>query len=124
MAIKVVLRCFEISSRLKVNFRKSHIGTIGVCDMDKIIFFNSLKCNQLEILFKYLAMKIGGNPRTLAFWKSVIDKIKSRFSTWKGKIISMAGRICLIKSILNALPLFYFSFFKAPTLVCKIIRRK
>jgi len=27
----------------------------------------------------------------------------------------MAGRICLIKSVISALPLFYFSFFRAPT---------
>jgi len=77
----------------------------------------------MEIPFKYLGMKIGGNPRTLAFWKPIIDKIKSRLSTWKGKIISMAGRICLIKFVFNALPLFCFSFFKAPNLVCNIIRR-
>jgi len=35
----------------------------------------------------------------------------------------MSGRVCLIKSVFNALPLFYFSFFKAPAIVCKIIRR-
>jgi len=77
----------------------------------------------MEIPFKYLGMKIGGNPRTLAFWKPVINKIKSRLSTWKGRITSMAGRVCLIKYVFNALLLFYFSFFKAPAIVCKIIRR-
>jgi len=35
----------------------------------------------------------------------------------------MVGRVCLVKSVFNALPLFYFSFFKAPTIVCKIIIR-
>jgi len=34
----------------------------------------------------------------------------------------MAGRICLIKSVINALPLFYFSFFRAPVSVCNQIR--
>jgi len=33
---------------------------------------------------------------------------------WKGRLLSMAGRICLIKSVLNALSLFYFSLFNAP----------
>jgi len=35
----------------------------------------------------------------------------------------MADQICLIKSIISALPLFYFSFFKAPIAVCNQIRR-
>jgi len=34
----------------------------------------------------------------------------------------MAGRICLIKSVISALPLFYFSFFRAPVSVCNQIR--
>jgi len=35
----------------------------------------------------------------------------------------MAGWICLIKSVISALPLFYFSFFRAPVSVCDQIRR-
>jgi len=35
----------------------------------------------------------------------------------------MADRICLIKSVLTALPLFYFSFLKAPSSVCNMIRK-
>jgi len=35
----------------------------------------------------------------------------------------MAGRIFLIKSAINALPLFYLSFFKAPSKICSLIRK-
>jgi len=77
----------------------------------------------MAIPFKYLGMYIGGNHRSMAFWSPVIDKIKFKLSTWKGKLISMVGRLCLIKSIFNSLPLFYLSFFKAPISVCKIIRK-
>jgi len=35
----------------------------------------------------------------------------------------MAGRICIIKSVISAPPLFYFSFFKALAGVCNQIRR-
>jgi len=38
-------------------------------------------------------------------------------------MLSLEGRICLIKSVISALPLFYFSFFKAPIVVCNQIRR-
>jgi len=42
-------------------------------------------------------------------------------SVWKGRNLSFAGRVCLIKSVINVVPLFYLSFFKAPTRVCKEI---
>ena len=77
----------------------------------------------MRVPFKYLGMNIGGNPRSLAFWKPVVDKIKTRLSTWKGKLISMAGRLCLIKAVFTAIPLLYLSFYKAPVGVCKTIRR-
>jgi len=31
----------------------------------------------------------------------------------QGRLLSVAGRIYLIKSVISVLPLFYFSFFKA-----------
>ena len=39
-----------------------------------------------------------------------MDKIKSRLRRWKGRNLSMA-RICLIKSVLSSIPLFYMSMF-------------
>jgi len=77
----------------------------------------------MAISFKYLDMTVGGNPRRTVFWNPVVDKIRSRLSQWKGKMLSMTGRICLIKSVINALSLFYFSFYKAPIVVCNQIRR-
>jgi len=73
--------------------------------------------------FKYLGMPIGGNPRKRVFWNPVVENIRSRLSRWKGGLLSMAGRICLIKSVISTLSLFYFSFFRAPVSVCNQIRR-
>jgi len=68
-------------------------------------------------------MTIGGNLKRVSFWNQVINKIKSRLLRWKEKLLSMAGRVCLIKSVITALPLFYLSFFKAPISVCKKTRK-
>ncbi|KHN11229.1 Putative ribonuclease H protein, partial [Glycine soja] len=42
---------------------------------------------------------------------------EARLNKWKQRSISMAGRITLIKAVLTALPLFYLSFFRAPSAV-------
>jgi len=123
LTVKAILRSFEIVSRLKVNFHKSHVGAIALSEVDLVVFSNCLNSGCMVFPFKYLSMSIGGNPRRVEFWKPIIEKIKVRLPTWKGKTLSMAGRICVIKFVLTALSLFYFSFFKAPSFMFNMIRK-
>jgi len=123
LVIKAMLRSFELVSGLRVNFHKSTVGVAGISELDLRVFSKCLNSRLMGLPFKYLGMPIGGNPRKCVFWNPVVDKIRSRLSSWKGRLLSMAGRICLIKSVIIALPLFYFSFFKAPVSVCNQIRR-
>ena len=71
----------------------------------------------MQIPFKYLGLEIGGNPGKASFWEPAINRINARLSSWKGKFLSMAGRICLIKSVFTSILLFYPSLFKAPASV-------
>jgi len=112
LAIKAILRCFELMSGLKINFQKSQVGSVDLTELDKRVYSKCLNCRKIEIPFKYLGMMVGGNPRKSAFWNPVVDIIRARLSRWKGRMLSMAGRICLIKSVVNAIPLFYFLYLK------------
>jgi len=64
---------------------------------------------------------VGGNPRKKNFWDPVLNKLKARLSVWKGRFLSMAWRICLIKYVLTSVPLYYLSLFRAPVTICKSI---
>jgi len=64
---------------------------------------------------------IGGCYKRNVFWDGVVARIKSRLGRWKGRNLSMAGRICLIKSLLSSIPLFYMSMFFKPVMVIKKI---
>ncbi|GKD90734.1 RNA-directed DNA polymerase, eukaryota, reverse transcriptase zinc-binding domain protein, partial [Tanacetum coccineum] len=50
----------------------------------------------------------------IATWKI---KVSSRLSKWKIKTLSCGRRLTLIKSVLNALPLYYMPLYKAPAAV-------
>ena len=119
--IKAMLRCFELSSGLRVNFHKSKIGAIGVDRYEVKMYLNILHCSIMEIPFTYLSLPIGGNQSRCSFWEPVLAKIRKKLSVWKGRNLSFAGRVCLIKSVINAIPLFFLSFFKVPVGVCKEI---
>jgi len=116
--IKAILRVFEMASGLKVNFYKSKIAGLKVDRSNLELYTKTLNCDIMQIPFVYLGMQIGGNPRRIQFWDLVVEKVKARLSAWKGKCLSFAGRLCLIKSVLTFIPLFYLSFYKAPTTVC------
>ena len=119
--VKTILRCFELVSGLKINFHKSKLAGINVDRFTLETYAKTLNCNTMQIPFKYLGLEVGGNPRKVLFWEPVVNKIRARLSTWKGRCLSMAGRICLIKSVFASIPLFYLSFFKVPVSVCNRI---
>jgi len=119
--IKAILRCFELVSGLKVNFLKSRLAGIDVDTFVLNTYAKTLNCNSMRIPFQYLGVEVGGNPRKKQFWEPVVRKLEVRLSSWKGRFLSMAGRICLIKSVFTAIPLFYLSIFEALAGVCNKI---
>lgn len=64
-----------------------------------------------------------GNPlffsrsktKTFNFLK---EKVKSRLASWRNRLLSQAGRITLVKSVVNSMPLYSMSTFLLPVSVC------
>ena len=59
-------------------------------------------------------MPIGVKPSSRVVWEPLINKFEAKLSKWNHKNLSMGGKVTLIKSILNALPIYLLSFFKIP----------
>ncbi|GJW41622.1 RNA-directed DNA polymerase, eukaryota [Tanacetum coccineum] len=116
-----VLNCFYMASGLKINLSKSKLSGIGVskCEVDEAAAI--VGCTTLSPPFQYLGVKIGAPMSRINSWKEVTEKVSSRLSKWKIQTLSSGGRLTLIKSVLNALPLYYMSLFKAPTAVLKVL---
>lgn len=121
VAIKCMLRGFELVSGLKLNFFKSCFGFIGVPLVDTERYAHLLKCKILSLPFVYLGIPIGANPRLVDTWKPIVHKFARKLSSWKHKVLSMVGRVCLINFILSSFPLFFLSFFKLPKRVVRVL---
>ncbi|KAH1242369.1 putative ribonuclease H protein [Glycine max] len=114
IVLKAMLRGFELASGLKINYAKSQFGIIG----GRVNWVNHaaqiLKCRQLQTPFCYLGIPIGAKPSSNMVWEPLTSKYESKLSKWAQKNISMAGKVTLINSVLNALPIYLLSFFKIP----------
>lgn len=74
-----------------------------------------LQCKVGSIPFKHLGLQIGANMNLIDSWDPVVELFKKRLSRWKARNLSFGGRVTILKSILNSLPNYYFSLFKAPS---------
>ncbi|CAJ2670830.1 unnamed protein product [Trifolium pratense] len=117
--IKTVLRSFEMVSGLKVNFFKSKLYGINLDDSFLNAASSFLHCGVETIPFRFLGIPVGANPRRRATWNPIIQSMEKRLCGWNGRLLSIGGRVTLINSVLSSLPLYFFSFFKAPTCVIK-----
>jgi hypothetical protein len=53
----------------------------------------------------------------------MVDCLRKRLRGWRKRYVSLGGRIVLLNSVLNSIPIFYLSFLKAPAIVLKKIIR-
>nr|GEZ88950.1 RNA-directed DNA polymerase, eukaryota, reverse transcriptase zinc-binding domain protein [Tanacetum cinerariifolium] len=64
--------------------------------------------------FMYLGSIVGGSMSRIQAWTDVVDRVSSRLSKWKMNMLSIGGRLTLVKSVFKSMPIFHMSIFKAP----------
>ena len=111
---KMILRCFEVMSGLRINFHKSLVCGVGVTEEILEGAATCLHCDSHQLPVKYLGLPLGASPRMLKSWTPVVEAFKKKLAGWKRKFLSFGGRVTLIKSVLSSLPVYYMSLFKIP----------
>lgn len=78
--IKANILFFELIVGLKVNFHKRSLVSVNVNGswLEEAVI--TLDCKLGHLLFKYIGLSIGGNPRRLSFWNLVIGAIRGSLS--------------------------------------------
>ncbi|GJU03526.1 RNA-directed DNA polymerase, eukaryota, reverse transcriptase zinc-binding domain protein [Tanacetum coccineum] len=116
-----VLDCFHRVSGLKINTSKSKIMVVHVDDGKVSRAANKLGCLVLKPSFLYLGSYVGGDMYRLQAWNDIVDRVRRRLSNWKLKMLSIGGRLTLVKSVLGSMPIFHMSMFKVPSGILRIL---
>lgn len=106
-----------------MNFSKSKIIGVNLNYHFMAAATNFLGCNIEEKDFTFLGLLIGSNPRMISSWIPLLKKICGCLISWKGRFLSLGGRITLVKLVLSSLSIFHLSFYRAPKTVCNEINK-
>ncbi|KAJ1695019.1 hypothetical protein LUZ63_011717 [Rhynchospora breviuscula] len=105
-----LLRKFGKVSGLLMNPEKSKLWMAKACgqqDMDRTV--QIMQAGMAEGGEKYLGIMVDSNRTSVANAKMLMDKMNSKLAGWKSHMLSHAGRLVLIKSVLMSLPVYYMS---------------
>ena len=87
-------------------------------DLDKSNLANFLGVRLVPSPGKYLGVNFKLKGGRTADFQDLIDKVSNKLQGWKAKLLSQASRLTLINSVLNSIPIYTFSVFKAPHSIC------
>ena len=115
--LKLILYCFEWLSGLKINFHKSDVYVFGESQDRKEEVANMLNCRFGEWPMKYLGPPISEHRVGSTSFAGLVDKMRKRLDPWKGRNLSLGGRLILTNSCLSSLPMYTIGFYLLPKMV-------
>lgn len=117
--LKLVLSTFEKLSGLKINFHKSELFCFGKANEVMMDYVKNFGCDMGKYPFKYLGIPMHHKRISNKDWQAIEDRFQKKLSSWKGKHLSVGGRLVLINSVLSSLAMFMLSFFEIPKGILK-----
>eukprot|EP00253_Pinus_taeda_P027341 PITA_27341 len=102
---------FQQATGMRINEQKSTITTIG-CSIHETAYasqrfpFNSLP---LADGIKYLGFRLKPNGYRIADWLWLIAKVEKRLQVWYHRYLSRAGRLILVKAVIEATPVYWMA---------------
>jgi len=121
--IKSLLFSFQALSGLAVNYSKSALVVLGRDEVWARETAKILGCSYVKLPIIYLGIPLGDDMKKASSWQGIIDRIQSKLQSWKSSCLSRAGRLTLIKAVVNCLPIYYLSLFRMPKKVANEIIR-
>lgn len=119
--IKVLLKLFELMSGLRINFHKSSIYGHQVDRMGIEQWSRILKCKVGSWPISYLGASLGNSPKKVKFWDPLVQNLHKKMKQWKNAGSSIAGRLIILKAVLNSIPIYWLNLYKIPATVIKRI---
>jgi hypothetical protein len=126
-ALKRILYVFGQVSGLRTNLQKYEVYPIGCADAPLDQILEAFPPTVKSFLCHYLRLPLHQKKLRRIDFLPLIDKVGGKLPSWKDKLMSMAARAQLVKSVLTSVVTYHATVFNLPKWLIKKIdkfRRK
>ena len=114
-----VLEEFCDNSGQKINLSKSKAYfSPNVDPVTRDSLCGILGVSSTPDLGRYLGFPLRSNGRNTKDFNFVVERVQSKLSSWKAKLLSPPGRVVLIQSVTSSIPAYYMQNTMLPSKVC------
>jgi len=120
-----ILRLFAHATGMEVNKDKSTITMVGTSVNESFIAKQAFPytTQALDRGLKYLGYWLKPTHQKIADWVWLVSKVEKKITCWYFRYLSRAGRLTLIKSVLEATPVFWMALAWIPRNILVKIQR-
>ncbi|PNY03176.1 ribonuclease H [Trifolium pratense] len=123
VALKDLFTSYALASGQVVSAQKSTIYSGGISHSRLLQIAQYIGFSIGSLPFNYLGVPIfKGRPR-VAYLQPVADKIKAKLAAWKASLLSIAGRIQLVKSVIQSMLIYSISIYAWPVSLLRDLER-
>jgi len=119
--LKCILMWYEQVSGMRINFHKSEMVPINLEADEVHRLAHIFSCPVGKFPIKYLGIPLHFDNLTRDDIQPLVDKIMNKIAGWRGRLLSLAARVVLIKSCLSSIPVYLLSFIKFPKWAIKML---
>jgi exonuclease III len=122
-----ILRAFGEATGLRINMQKSTIALIRCADIDVETVLQSFPGPRINFPMRYLGLPLTLGRTRMVHLQYIQDRARARVAGCQGRLMNVAGRRELVRSVLTSLPVYLLTVIKAPKQFIKEldkIRRK
>jgi len=111
--LKNLLSQFGETTGLRTNLQKTSVTPIACDTIDLDNVLAGLPVARAAFPLKYLGLPLSVRRLRKVDFQPLVDKAAGKLSTWQGRNLTQAGRVCLTKSVLSSQPVYLLTAQKA-----------
>ncbi|KAK8993498.1 hypothetical protein V6N11_033593 [Hibiscus sabdariffa] len=91
LAVKRVLRVFELALGLGLNLKKSRVFGLIVDQASLQSWANAMGCSMGSLPTEYLGFPLGVRHNSIKLWELILKKLSTKLASWKSQLLSFGG---------------------------------
>jgi hypothetical protein len=123
-ALKDLFDAYALQSGQRINTAKSTIFSGSITQGRINLIVNLLNFQLGSLPFNYLGVPLFRGKPKVSWIQPIADKIHSKLSAWKASLLSMAGRVQLVRSVIQSMLIYSITIYSWPVSLIKSIEKE